>query len=86
MHAKNRRDKAIRDAEYAAQTAIRAAIDAFDIEVLDIVTGVVGAPIPTQPAPQGIPIVRPQDLNNDEILRNMIRGFKTYNTTYFRLQ
>ena len=96
MQAKHRRDKAICDAEPAAQEAIRAAVDAYDVAVMEIVEGMtrgteVAEPLaPVSSAPQGHSRgdlqLRPEDLENDEIFRQILHGFKTYQTTYFRLQ
>ena len=83
--AKYHRDCAIRD----AQAAINAAMKTYDDNVQAILAGN-SVLVSTQPAPavlpEGIITFHPEDLNNDEVFRNIIRGFKTYNTTYFRLQ
>ena len=82
--AKYYRDCAIRD----AQAAINAAMKTYDDNVQAILAGN-SVLVSTQPAPavpEGIITVHPEDLNNDEVFRNIIRGLKTYNTTYFRSQ
>ncbi len=82
----NNNDKGaqIANAMAVRDRAILAATRAFDHAVLAIVNG--GESVPILPSPFDPITVRPQDLNNDEILRRIIRGFKTYNTTNFCMQ
>jgi hypothetical protein len=91
--AEHAAQEAIRAAQYAAQEAILAAVDAYDVAVTEIIEGMtsgseVTAPVPSAPQghSRGHLQLRPEDLENDEIFRQILRGFKTCSSTYFRLQ
>lgn len=93
MQASNRRDKAIYDAKHAAREAICEAVYVYDLALMKNVEDMTRGTEVTEPvssAPQGHSRgdlqLRPEDLENDEIFRQILRGFKTYQTTYFRLQ